>query len=516
MNPEIRALGIRTSSSLFVVAGQYGPAMLVNKMKLHDKQGMRQTILLAAVLVAVMWLCAGTAAGERVTVNDPYYHSSGSWGGSFDDQWGLKRIGFTEPGTGKSAWDLVEPTRLTPVIVAVLDTGLDYFHPDLQKDNIWLNSAEKPNGKDDDNNGYVDDLIGWNFVDNNNNPWDLAGHGTITAGIIGATIGNREGVAGINPRVKIMPLKVLNFLGNGRSFGVAEAIYYAVDKGARVINLSLGGETLSRVAAEAVAYAVSKGVVVVVAAGNDVVDTMQYGLASLDTVLTVAATNHQDERAGFSNYGQTVKIAAPGLDILSLRARLTDLDRIAGVQGYLAGKGFVGPEAKYYYTSGTSFSAPFVSGVASLILSMNPGLTGSQVSRMILHSARDIETPGWDQMTGYGLLDARAALKADPDYFTIARIDQVVPARKGRKTVIQVQGTAVSSDFKEAWLEVGYGEKPESWKKAGSDINRQVESGVLAEIGTKAFRKKGKWTVRLMVRTGKHGIIEAWESLNIQ
>ncbi len=461
-----------------------------------------------------MWPDPAQSAGEP---NDPYFSSKGTWGQDFDDQWALKRIGFTSRGNGQSAWDLAAGAN-NPVIVAVIDTGLDYFHPDLNKQNVWRNTKETENGVDDDGNGYVDDLIGWNFIDDNNNPWDRAGHGTHTAGVIAAATGNGEGIAGINPSVKIMPLKVLNFLGRGRSTGIAEAIFYAVENGARIINLSLGGEYITQVEKKAVAYANKRGVLVVVASGNAARSTSDYGFASLPSVITVAATDEKDRRAQFSNWGPDLKLAAPGVEILSLRARQTDFVLIArfmgGTKKYKAKTAFVGPENKYYRASGTSFAAPFVSGVASVLLAKNPGLTAEQVARMILQSAKDIEEPGVDQFTGFGLLDARAALKADPDYYLTAKVRQVAPTRVGGQTVVQVFGTAVGSSLKNYEIQLGQGPKPKKWKTIITEQQKTVENNLLGNIPIKAITARGQWTIRLVVQDGKN-TREARGTLNV-
>ncbi len=448
--------------------------------------------------------------------NDPYYSSKGSWGQDYDDQWGLKRVGFTTPGGGTSAWDKAAGTRAPVVVVAVIDTGLDYFHPDLKKENIWRNPKEEPNAIDDDKNGYIDDLIGWNFIDRNNNPWDRAGHGTHTAGVIAAATGNGEGIAGMNPAVKIMPLKVLNFLGRGRSSGIAEAIFYAVENGARVINLSLGGEYITKIEKKAVAFADKHGVIVVVASGNTASNTSDYGFARLGSVITVAATDFDDKRAKFSNWGKDVKIAAPGVDILSLRARQTDFQLIARVKGYKPGDGFVSPENRYYRASGTSFAAPFVSGVASLILAKNPELTAEQVTRMILMSADDIEVPGVDQYTGYGLLDARAALMSDPDYYLIARITKVQPIQEQGRVYLEVAGNLEGSDFSHATIDLGFGEKPEKWEgmiKVSQPVKKEGRVGL---VPAAAFKKPGQWTVRLTARDKKGKVRESRASVSIE
>lgn len=212
--------------------------------------------------------------------------------------------------------------------MAVIDTGLDWFHPDLPARALWRNDKETPgNGVDDDGNGYVDDVIGWNFIDGNNKPWDHDGHGTFVAGVIAAGLGNGVGIAGINPAARIMALKALDPFGQGHASAVAEAIAYAADNGASVINLSLGGPTLTKTEQLAVDHARSKGAVVVVAAGNSAAAVADYAPAALPGVITVTATGRRDDRAGFSNWGPAIDIAAPGIDVLSLRGRNTAAGR---------------------------------------------------------------------------------------------------------------------------------------------------------------------------------------------
>ena len=275
--------------------------------------------------------------------NDPYYSSKGSWGQSFADQWALPKIGFTPKGAGTSAWD-IETGQSHSVIVAVLDTGLDYYHPDLTKDLIWVNP--KPKKPKEDPNGYVDDFIGWNFVDQNNNPWDDDGHGTFVAGLIGAASNNGKGMAGINWGVKIMPLKIMNIFGRGRAFHVAKAITYAVDNGARVLNLSLESEHLTKLEQQAVNYAYAKGALIVVAAGNRGEETTELAPVSMNHVLPVGAIDIHDQRPSFSNWGPHIKIVAPGVDILSLRARRTDFMLMARAKDYKPGDSYVGPQAQ--------------------------------------------------------------------------------------------------------------------------------------------------------------------------
>lgn len=440
-----------------------------------------------ALALFTLWIAAAAVAqGPQI---DPYWSSSGAWGQKHRDQWGLDRIGWT-PELAKQA--------KSPVIVAVIDTGLDYYHKDLGPERIFQNAKEIPNGLDDDGNGYVDDLIGWNFVDGNGNPWDHAGHGTHVAGIIAAQTGNAEGIAGMHPQVRILPLKVLNFIGHGRSTRVAEAIYYAVGVGARVINLSVGGE-LSHAARRAIDHAERQGAVVVVAAGNDGKAIAGNRPAGLRNVITVGATGLDDHRASFSSYGSSVDIVAPGVDILSLRARRTDAALLAGLAGYTAGRDFVGPQARYYRASGTSFAAPFVSGAAALLLSRTPELDAQSVRRMIIHSARDVALPGVDPDTGYGLLDVRAALAADPAFFLASRIAGIAVERKDGAVVVRVTGTADADRYASAWLELGQGESPAAWKRVSRVLEQPVRDGTLDDLAAQHFAGASVWVLRLIV-----------------
>lgn len=444
---------------------------------------------------------------ERVPT-DPYLYSKGSWGQSYQDQWGHWKIGLTPMGVGKSAWDIENGDR-NPIVVAFVDSGLDYIHPEIAKKNVWINEKEIPgNGIDDDKNGFVDDVIGWNFMEGNNNPWDNDGHGTFTAGIVAATINNNEGIAGINQGVKIMPVRALNFLGRASASHIVQGIVYAADNGARVINISI--EQLetgkSKALQWAVNYAYKKGVLVIVAAGNQGRDSAANTPAGLERVITVAATDTNDKRMGFSNWGKYIKISAPGEEILSLRARRTDLLLIGGSKQYQAGRAFVGPDAKYYRATGTSFAAPFVTGAASLILAKNRGLNPAQVERMLLMSADDVDSPGWDQLTGYGRLNARKALEADPDHYLYVELYRVAAAREGGRTVLQVFGTAEGSHWGSYHLEVGQGENPTSWKKAGQLTGGQVDDSVLGTLTRGDFGAAGKWAIRL-VAEDRRGIV---------
>lgn len=425
-----------------------------------------------------------------------YFVGQGSWGQKYPDQWAVQRIGFD--ASANSAWRLVKRDA-KPVIVAVIDTGLDWNHKNIAWDNIWRNPKEIPdNGIDDDKNGFVDDVVGWDFLERGNKPWDHDGHGTFVSGIITGRWDDKEGIAGINPFVRLMILKGINNFGHTRGSYLAEAITYAANHGARVINLSVGGKDISEVAQAAIDYAYSRGVVIVVAAGNEAVDIRSYGVAASDKVITVASTSFDDERAVFSNWGK-VSVAAPGVDVLSLRARRTDI--MLGVRGvkYTAGEAYVGADKRHYRASGTSFSAPLVAGVASLMLANEPALTNKQVMAIIKSTARDVGTPGVDQYTGYGIVDAVAALKAPKDYFLFAGIDRVEVVQQGKAPAVRVRGTADANALKAARIEIGQGEAPASWKRVGAVRKSAGPDAVLGDIPAAALQGAKVWQIRVLV-----------------
>jgi len=433
-----------------------------------------------------------------------YFTSQGSWGQQYPDQWALKRIGFD--ATPQSAWRLVK-RNAQPVVVAVIDTGVDWNHRNIDLENLW----HKP--KDTDGKGG-DDVIGWDFFDHDGKPWDYDGHGTFVAGIIAGSWKDKSGIAGINPFARLMVLKAVNNFGHSRVSYIAEAIAYAADNGARVINLSLGGKEFPKVAQAAIDYAYAKGAVIVVAAGNEGVDVSKFGITGSDKVLTVAATGFDDQRAVFSNYGK-ISVAAPGLDILSMRARRTDT--MLGIEGvkYTPGGAFVGEDNRYYRASGTSFSAPLVSGLASLMIANDPSLTNKQVMNIIKSTARDVGTPGVDQYTGYGIIDARSALKAPKDYFLFAGVSRVEVVQSRGVQAVRVHGQADANDFKSARIEIGAGEAPAKWKLVGTANKSTDPDGVLGDIPATNFAGAPVWQLRVIVMHSNGSTREARFKLNL-
>lgn len=431
---------------------------------------------------------------------DPAFKARGSWGQTYDDQWAIKRVGFS--ADADSAWTAIKDSA-APVVIGIIDTGLDWHHLDINWDNLWRNEDEIPgNFIDDDGNGYVDDVIGWDFLNNANDPWDYDGHGTFVAGIIAADRDNQAGIAGINPNAQIMVLKALNTFGHTRASHIAKAIVYGVENGARILNLSVAGPGLPAVVQEAIDYATDEGVLVIAAAGNTGENTNGVQPAGIDGVVTVAATDLDDRRPGFSNYGTEIDIAAPGVEILSLRGRRTDfMWNTPDEEQYKPGDAYVGEDSRYYRSAGTSFAAPIVAGIASLVWGNDSSLTAADVRRILQQSARDIEIPGRDQFSGYGLVDARAALGADPAFFIDALITGVAVVEERSGLFLEVQGSLDANDLKRGWLEFGAGEAPTEWQRVRGDLKKPVDSGPLGRIPAEELGGAPTWTIRLI---GEH------------
>lgn len=314
-----------------------------------------------------------------------------------DLQWGVNNTGQDIRGTfgtvdadidGFEAWDT--RTSAAGVIVAIIDTGTQWDHPDLD-DNIWSNPGEiAGNGIDDDNNGYIDDVRGWDFFSNDNNPTDSDGHGTHVAGTIGAEGNNGIGVAGVAWDVQIMPLRFIGQNGGSTSDAIA-ALNYAVDNGARISNNSWGGGGFSTALRDAIANAASQNHLFVAASGNDGVNTdnsPHYPSSyTQDNIISVAASDNRDGLANFSNYGSTsVDIGAPGVDIAST----------------FNGDGYV-------WNSGTSMASPHVAGAAAILLAHNPTWSYSQLRDRLLSTARATSSMNGTTATG-GVLNLDAAL----------------------------------------------------------------------------------------------------------
>lgn len=397
--------------------------------------------------------------------NDPYYNSTGSWGQAYPDLWGMKKINM------ERAWN--QTIGSTEVVVADIDTGVDRNHEDL-KDNMWVNINEIPNnGIDDDANGYIDDYYGWDYVANDPDPMDDHGHGTHTAGTITATGGNLTGVVGVNWTGKIMALKFLDSGGSGYLSDGIEALRYAADMGAKVSSNSWGCRCNSISMDDAVKYQHDRGMVTVVAAGNDNSDTIDYSPASADYAVTVAATDPGDIKAYFSNWGERIDVAAPGVDILSTRAGVNPMCDASRTIG-----------ANYCRISGTSMATPHVAGLAALILSKNLLLTNEEVRQIIRKGAVDLGLAGKDSNFGYGRIDGERSIA-----FAAGEkpLTPVITSPASRTSIVtptfQITGGIGGSNFSSYTLEAGSGRTPAIWIPLHVSTT-QVANGVLATIDT--------------------------------
>lgn len=339
----------------------------------------------------------------------------------FGKQWGMLNVGAV------AAWNI---TRGNPdLVVAVIDTGVDYTHEDLVP-NLWRNKSEIPdNGIDDDNNGFVDDIIGWDFVTNDNKPYDLymsaleilfkggnPGHGTHCAGNVAARGENGKGISGIAPNVKIMSLRFISEKGEGTSADAIKAIRYAVDNGAKILSNSWGSEgedpetgAENQALREAIQYAQDHDVLFVVAAGNghggkgysnDTDPKPSYPASySHENIISVAAIDISEKLGVFSNWGQkTVHIAAPGVAIFSTTVDNKYSDIVIDKMGFKA------------TWDGTSMACPIVAGAAALYWSAHPHANVQKVKTAIIESAKKLPHL-MDKSVSGGRLDVEALLK---------------------------------------------------------------------------------------------------------
>lgn len=366
---------------------------------------------------------------ESTPTDNPEIPSAPTQAGSgndplFKSQWGMADIGV------KEAWKKAEAHIDQDIVVAVIDTGVDYTHEDLIY-NMWRNKNEIPgNGIDDDNNGYIDDIVGWDFASNDNKPYDMwtppmqlllgggnPGHGTHCAGNVAARANNGKGIVGVAPNVKIMALRFLTEKGQGTTAGAIQAIRYAVDNGAHVLSNSWGSEGEdanspdSKALKEAVQYAQDHGRLFVAAAGNghqgagydNDTDSRPGFPASYDheIIVSVAALDENDQLGSFSNWGKnSVDLGAPGVKVFSTvpDTSINYADTVFDMFGMTI------------HWDGTSMATPHVAGAAALYLSKHPNADWTEVKQALLDSTTPINSLN-NKSTSNGKLNVDALLE---------------------------------------------------------------------------------------------------------
>ena len=295
-----------------------------------------------------------TVNRQSQAVNDPF----------FDFQWAIKKVNV------ENAWNY--STGTSEQYICVIDTGIYREHEDLI---------------------YADIRNGWDYIANDNVFVDSGNHGTSVTGVIAASTNNNRGIAGISRNASIVPLRILDTDGYTTSDRLVEALYDAANLGCRVINLSLGGPTYSYFEELAINYAISQGSIVIAAAGNNGTSNYSYP-ASYQDVISVGSTDASDSKIDFSQYNNRVTVVAPGELVYTLD--------VPTYKNYYS---------LYNYKRGTSFSAPIVSGIASLALSLDPSLNHYTFKNLLISTAKDLYTPGYDHHTGFGLVDAERVLQ---------------------------------------------------------------------------------------------------------
>ena len=370
--------------------------------------------------------------------NDPRYR----------DQYGLRVLD----------WELLQQ-NLGPIqkqiIVAIIDSGIDYNHEDL-RDNIWHNTAEVSgvSGVDDDGNGYIDDIRGWDFTHapdlpgmgdylmRDNDPQDESSHGTRVAGIVAATTNNNRGIAGVAPNAQIMALRAglrrLGGIGFLEEDDIAAAILYAVENGAHIINMSFGGPERTFILGDVIQYAHAQGVVLVASAGNSG-DELGYPAGNHYTI-AVGAVNSANRLASFSSTGASLDLVAPGVSILSTR-----LDN------------------RYASGSGTSFSAPHISGLVALILSRRPDLSPHSVRNLLIASAIDLGPLGHDNEYGAGRVSGAQLANRLSTFDSLTVAIQSPANDEGEDTAFDIRASVSGAQVTGYRLSYGMGYNPHTW-----------------------------------------------------
>ncbi|OGC36752.1 hypothetical protein A3J90_07590, partial [candidate division WOR-1 bacterium RIFOXYC2_FULL_37_10] len=372
-----------------------------------------------------------------IAPNDSYYSGY---------QWNMKKI------EAETAWNI--ETGEANTIVAVIDTGIDYNHEDLA--------------------GKI--ILGYDFINNDDNPIDDDGHGTHVAGVIGAITNNNKGVAGLNWNCKILAVKIMDSNGSGYIETAAAGINYAANNGANVINMSFGVDAdLKNLLQDAVADAYTKGCVLVAAAGNENSSKENYPAAYQDYVIAVAATDQNDLRSSWgvpaSNYGTWIDVCAPGTDIAS-----TWLNN------------------NYVLSDGTSMAAPHVSGLAALIFSQNPSISNENIRTQIENSCVNIDNlnPSYAGLLGHGRINTALAIGLPIIEISSPKNSSYVSG------TIAIQGTATSTNFLDYTVQIGYGTSPSTFETICTG-EHEIINGSFGTFDT-TQKPDGIYTLKVVVR----------------
>lgn len=436
--------------------------------------------------------------------NDPYFNDSypnnvssrdPNWNPPYDYQWNLKLM------KADAAWNIATGSGN---IAAIIDTGVDYTHIELGGCTL-----------DQVNNNLCSKITpGYNFVANNNNPIDDNGHGTHIAGIIGAIANNSTGIAGIGWSTRMMPVKGINNLGEGNDAILANAIVFATDNGASIINMSWGNGSpipqISQTLKDALDYSFNQNVVLIAAAGNNNDDvTKGYWPANYKYVMSIGAYIQDYHRASYSNYGK-VDVMAPGgeqpYNLLSLNAHdPVNPSKYLNLGGAPVGNG-------YLRLAGTSMAAPHIAGLASLILSYKPTLTNLEVESLIEYKSRQIfgtTNVGYDSYYGWG--SAFLNYPLDELYqlpISIPPIAEIYTPTRNEivRGQYQITGSVTGDQFKEFRISAAEGDNPTTdpavWKTDGITLTNSgtspISEGVLGVFDTNAYQDK-TITLRLEV-----------------
>ncbi len=411
-------------------------------------------------------------------------------------QWALEKI---------KAFDAWNITQGNPNIkLAIIDTGIDYNHPDL-KNQIFFNQGEigtdqqgrdkRFNGVDDDGNGFIDDYMGWDFTDRfgfpfdssagdyldwDNNPFDDQGHGTYIAGIAAAQTNNISGIAGTAPNIKILNIRAFDPNGYGEEDDVAAAILYAVLMNARVINMSFGDNSFSMVLRDVIRFAHSQNLVLVSSAGNAGSSAPHYP-SGYSEVICVGNSTINDGVAPSSNWGSTIDLVAPGTNILT-----------------------TAKNNNYTPINGTSASAPFVSAAACLILSKS-NFTNEEVKQILKSTTDDIGQSGWDLRSGAGRLNVFRALNVLAP--SIVKFDFPLMDYSTLSDTLHISATILSAYFQSFDLSFGIGFNPNNWTKLIDKGLYQFDKKWIYSLNLKNL-KDSTYTLRLVVNQNNGRTLE--------